>query len=104
MAETSSVTRPIADALTKAGYMVLRLNSGTVKMGSRRIRLCPAGTADLMVLVPQGRAIFIETKTEDGRTNKEQLEAQALFKDKVEARGFTYVRATNLDQVLAALK
>ena len=82
----------------------MRLNSGLVKMGGRRIRLCPAGTADLVLYLPNRLPVWIETKTLKGRTNPEQLAAQGAFRDKVEALNHTYVRATSLDAVLEAIR
>ena len=105
MSETGSVTKPIQDALTKAGYFCMRLNSGLVKMGGRRIRLCPKGTADLVIYVPKELPIWVEAKPiKNAHHDKETLEAQAKFRDKVLAHGHQYVRATSLDDVLRVLE
>jgi len=104
VSESSGVTKPIREALERAGYFVMRLNSGVAKMAGRRIKLCPKGTADLLLCVPYKLPIWIETKTPKGKTNPEQVQAQAEFAYTVEALGHKYVRATKLDDVLEALK
>ncbi len=43
MSETANVTRPIQEALEKAGYMCLRLNSGTAQKGKYFIQALPQG-------------------------------------------------------------
>jgi len=104
VSETQSVTKPIQDALTNAGYFCMRLNSGLIKSGKRFIRLCPAGTADLVLYVPHRLPIWIETKREKGKTNPEQRIAQQNFAYLVEALGHDYIRATSLDDVLILLR
>lgn len=104
MSESKSLTTPIIEAMQKAGYFCMRLNSGLVKLGGRRIRLCPAGTADLVIYLPKSLPVWCETKTAKGRTNPEQVESQARFREKVESLGHTYIRATSLDDVLLAVR
>ena len=104
MSETTGVTKPIQDALTKAGYFCMRLNSGLIKSGKRFIRLCPAGTADLVLFLPERTPVWIETKSLKGKTNPEQLQAQGAFRERVERLAHTYVRATCLDDVLEVLR
>jgi len=104
LSETSGVTRPILDALNKAGYFAMRLNSGSARIGKYWVKLCPAGTADIVVYPPYKLPLWVETKTAKGRTNPEQVQAQAEFAYTVEALGHKYVRATKLDDVLEALK
>ena len=104
ISETKSITRPIQEVLTKAGYFCLRLNSGTIRVGKRYIRLCPAGTSDL-VIFPNGRLpIWCECKTRKGKTNPEQLQAQDNFREMVQRLGHKYVRATCLDDVLEGMR
>ena len=103
MSETKQVTKPILDALTDAGYFAMRLNSGVAKKGKYFIYLCPAGTADIVLFMPNKAPVWIETKTVDGYTNPAQVEAQWNFRMKVQALGHLYIRATKLDDVLAAL-
>ena len=101
--ETSGVTKPIREALEESGYFVMRLNSGVAKIAGRRIRLCPKGTADLVLYLSERLPIWIETKTAHGRDKKEQAENQARFREKVESLGHTWIRATCLEDVLRSL-
>jgi hypothetical protein len=101
--ETSSVTKPILEALNRAGYFCMRMNSGMVRMGNRYIRLCPAGTADLMLCLPDRLPVWLECKTAKGKTNPEQVEAQNSFRLRVEALGHIYLRVDSLDDVLRAI-
>ena len=104
MSETSGVTRPILEALTKAGYFAMRLNSGSARIGKYWVKLCPAGTADIVVYPPYRLPLWIETKAAKGKTNPEQVMAQANFAYMVKALGHRYVRAECLDDVLEMLK
>lgn len=104
MSETQSTTRPIQEALEKAGYFCMRLNSGVAKRGKYYIKLCPEGTADLLLCPPHQAPIWIETKTEDGNTKPDRAKKQAEFAYDVESLGHRYIKATSLDDVLAVLK
>ena len=103
MSETGSITKPIQDALTNAGYFCMRLNSGTAKKGKYYIRLCPAGTADLIAFLPN-RVLWVETKEPRDLNRKgSTATAQGAFRERVEALGHQYVRATCLDDVLRVI-
>ena len=104
MSETVSVTKPIQEALTEAGYFCMRMNSGVAKVAGRRIRLCPKGTADLVLFPPYLPPVWIETKALQARTKPEQKIAQQNFAYLVESLGHKYVLAKSLDDVLDALK
>lgn len=96
-------------------WFYLRLNSGDFIMtdegGSfrRRIKGCPKGTADLLVITNNGRydapnkyyaiPIFLELKGEKGRQTKEQGE----FQDMVEAQGCGYHIIRSVDEVMEIL-
>ena len=101
----ADIKRAVDDFLTyqqNLGKLVfLRLNSGdfieTRGETRRRIRGCPKGTADYLVLHEGGElfatdklfacmCVFIELKSPAGKQSKEQKEFQAL----VEAQGAEY--------------
>jgi hypothetical protein len=90
----------VNDFLKKSGREWMRLNSGVIKSGRRFIHLCPAGTADIVVYCPDPR--WIELK--QGKTNREQKEAQEAFRTRMEAIGHKYLRATCLDEVIEFVK
>ena len=53
-----------------------------------------AGVSDLIILNPNGKTIFVESKIEKGV----QSDAQKLFQSKVEALGFEYYIIKSLEQ------
>ena len=67
----------------------MRFNSGTVRKGSRFIKLHKNGTADMGVFRP-GRTIWIELKVEGQKTTKERQKEQADFAEKVRSVGHEY--------------
>ena len=68
------ILRSIRLALSERGYCVFRINSGKVKMADGRWfeTGVPRGFSDLMA-VKNGKAYFIECKTDKGRATAEQL-------------------------------
>jgi hypothetical protein len=67
----------IVEALEKAGELVLRLQCGLARgWKGGRMTLCPPGTPDLLVV---GKA-FLETKTDDGELNANQLRMHAILR------------------------
>lgn len=65
----------IVEALQRAGRIVIRVQSGQVKVRGGWMHLAPKGTPDLYV-VGWG---WIETKTEDGKLSPEQERMHALI-------------------------
>ena len=57
----SDVQKEITDYLETKGVFYLRLNSGSVFIENRRVKLSPEGTPDLFMLI-DGKPIFIELK------------------------------------------
>jgi hypothetical protein len=111
MSENRDLTRPLIDALNKTGGLAMRMNSGKVRVKGGFMQLHEKGTADILFF-PRPRwtldfaiercPVWIETKS--GHSNKEQIENQAAFREKVEALGHRYIRATTIDEGLAALQ
>lgn len=68
------ILRSIRLALSELGYCVFRINSGKVKMADGRWfeTGVPRGFSDLFA-VKDGKAYFIECKTETGKPTAEQL-------------------------------
>lgn len=52
--------------------LVIRCNSGTVKMGGRFLRLAKKGTPDIVACCPHGTFVAFEVKTETGAATHEQ--------------------------------
>lgn len=83
MTERADVTRPLEMAI-RARFptaIVLRLNSGTARSasGRGRIRLAPAGTPDLLVIV-EGLVFGLETKARGGKLTKEQASTHKAWR------------------------
>lgn len=104
MGETKEVTAPIMKALKQAGYRVFRMNSGKVKSrGGGWVHLQEEGTADILAFRP-GHVFWIETKSADGKTQKQRLEAQQRFREDMVALGHTAIVAKSLDDVIPHLR
>lgn len=73
LTKESHVLRGVLDLLTAENIPHYRLNSGSVIMDGRRVRLCPKGTPDVLALVPSivpsspPSPVFFETKRPGGR-------------------------------------
>lgn len=105
MSETSKITTPIVNALTKAGYFAMRLNSGKVRVRGGYVQLCPVGTPDVVVFPANQPPLWIECKRPDlGKVKNPTVEAQQAFAERVTALGHIHIRATSLDDVLPLLK
>jgi hypothetical protein len=107
MSETRDITGPIMGALKEMGWMALRLNSGTAKKGKYYIKLCPAGTPDIVAFKAGEPVWWVETKKpkeQGGHTNREQIVSQSAFRERALALGHRHTQATSLDDVLEALR
>lgn len=100
----SNILKTIEIYLGGQNIPTLRLNSGQAWQGVRcgqilkhlrAIALCPQGTADLLAILPQGRVLWIETKTEVGRQRPEQKN----FENTVTKLGHTYIIARSVEDV-----
>ena len=104
MSETSEITRPLIDALNVTGGMAMRMNSGTLRLPGRTIKMHDKGTADILFFPRQNenqnyynnpaRPCWLETKI--GKNG--QTADQRLFQLKVEALGHRYILATSEEQ------
>ena len=103
MSESSELTGPLVKMIRQMGILVERMNSGRVKVRGGWMQLHSAGTADVLCF-PRGRVVWIEIKDARGHTNKEQVEAQAAFRDRVLEIGHEYFRITSIDQGLEAVR
>jgi hypothetical protein len=87
-------------ALSKAGCLVFRNNTGAVKDGERFIRygLCK-GSSDIIGLTPDGRFLAVEVKTRTGRPTKEQQQ----FIDAINQQGGIAGIARSVEDALLLL-
>ena len=102
MSETSEITRPLIDALNVTGGMAMRMNSGTLRLPGRTIKMHDKGTADIQFFPRPNplngvvKVIWLETKV--GKYG--QTADQRLFQLKVEALGHRYILASSVEQGL----
>jgi hypothetical protein len=54
-----------------------------------------SGVADLVALLPGGKAVFLEVKTDSGK----QSDMQKLFQQRVESLGFSYYVVRSIEDV-----
>ena len=107
MSETNQITGPILKALEQMGWMAMRLNSGVAKKGKYFIKLCPAGTPDIIAFKAGEPVWWVETKKpkdQGGHTNREQVVTQSQFRERALALGHRHTQATCLDDVLRDLQ
>ena len=88
----------IVRALASVGVRALRLNSGSLRVGNRCVRLCPAGTPDLLVIDPY---LWIECKRRDGKgeLSPEQIE----FRDWCASRGVPWCEVKSVGEAVRAV-
>ena len=84
--------------MNQGKWWFTRLNSGKafVKRGGKEymIQLCDEGTSDLLV-VKQGKAIFIELKSTKGK----QSPAQGAFQKLIQMQGASYSIVHSLEEL-----
>jgi hypothetical protein len=110
----SNISKLIEIEASKYGCITLRLNSGKFYQGIltktrnlgviltklRHIEGCPEGTSDLLIIAPNSKSIFCETKTLTGK----QRESQKKFQDAITNLGHTYIIARNVEDLENGLK
>ncbi len=79
----TTISKSIRDALTALGIWNIRIQSGMIKIGQRFVHLAPKGTSDILVLSynsmnenPNGKAGWLEIKTETGKVSEDQIKFQ----------------------------
>ena len=85
---------------TKRWMRLWRANTGVAQIGSRVVRFGVPGQADLTGILPDGRRLEIELKSDGGR----QTEDQGNFQRMIERFGGIYVLARSLDDVERELR
>lgn len=82
MATESLIQNKIRVELSKAGYMVFRINVGKIRMADGRWfeTGAPKGFCDLFGFRPDGQIFFIEVKNEKGRLRDDQKKFMEAMK------------------------
>ena len=94
------ISRAITKALEAMGLVVIRIQSGVVKVGDHYVRQARKGTHDKLVLGKQGRSLFVEVK----RPGEKLKPAQVRFAARLERLGHRWVRADNVRDVVAVAR
>jgi hypothetical protein len=102
----AQLLRAVQAALMLTGggkCIVLRLNSGVVAIKqdgrSRMFRGCEPGTPDLLVVLPGGRTVWLELKSEKGRVTAEQVDWHRRARN----LGHTVAIVRNIEDALCAV-
>jgi hypothetical protein len=98
MKSEMSVLNEIRLYLSKRGIISLRLNVGKIKTSDGRFfstGLSP-GVSDLLAILPDGKCLFIECKSERGKASKAQLN----FLDAVKRQNAYGLIASSVEQVM----
>lgn len=82
----AAVVKEVLATFERHGWMAFRVNSGLIRLKGRVIRLAPAGTSDVIAVIPgKGRILAVECKRSDGKGKV--TEAQSLFLDDIDTEG-----------------
>jgi hypothetical protein len=101
----SAVVNACLRLLFLRGVAAWRVNSGSVKVGKRLVRLAPAGTPDILGVLPAhgghppGRLLGVECKRKGGKLR----DSQRAWMESMEPRGVLYLVVTDAAQLDAAL-
>lgn len=79
---------------------VMRLNSGFVTKGGAVFRGCPAGTSDVIVVLPNMRCIWIELKPEKPHRNQKTIAKQREFREKMARMKHIVLELRNVQHVV----
>lgn len=85
---------------TRRDLRLWRANAGVARIGTRRIAFGIKGQADLTGILPDGKRLEIEVKTQTGKQRPEQANYQAM----IERFGGVYILARSVDDVYRALQ
>lgn len=78
--------------------VVIRQNSGRVKVRGGYVLLAPAGTPDLQVLLPAGRTIWIELKPDKPHHNAKTIAAQKAWRERAARMGHVVLELRDVQQ------
>lgn len=93
----SALTKAIVDALTARGFTAWRNNSGTVKIANCLFRGSPAGSPDVLVILPPyGRLCGFEVKM----PGKALRKSQVRWVEKARALGVWVERVESIGSAL----
>ena len=96
----SVLQRAVLAHLMSMGLFVWRMNTGKAQMRGRWVQFGLPGQADITGILPNGRRLEVELKSDTGRLSPEQKK----FRDSIVASGGLYIAARTLDEALAPVR
>jgi len=84
---------------TRPWLRIWRANAGVARFDGRTVRFGVPGQADLTGILPGGRRLEIEVKSDSGRQTKNQKNYENI----INGRGGLYILARSVDDVATAL-
>ncbi len=102
--EESKIQREICVWLQEHGYYFFscpnEANGRSAVQQMQQISIgMRAGVADLIVVLPDGKVLFLEVKTPTGKQSDNQIK----FQNRVESLGHRYVIVRSVDDVVIAI-
>lgn len=91
----SAISHSICQYLISNGFMVERIQSGTLRVGKRYVHCAGEGTPDLWTSMFGG--CFIEVKAPTGRLSP----AQKIWHDRARAHGVRVIVVRNVEEIKA---
>lgn len=104
MSETSTIVRPLLEALRKRGIACHRIHCGKVRVRGGWMHLNPEGKPDIGGHLPGGRAFYVEAKGSHTDACKcTHCAAQRQERERIEQDQALYVFARSVEEALRGL-
>lgn len=103
-----ALTKAIVDALNKAGFWAIRINSGRVRTASGWVQLAPRGTPDVLVIHPRAHLEIklpgLTASQKRRQSNPETIAAQAAWRERADRLGVRHAVVTSVAEALRVVK
>lgn len=96
----TALVRQVLEYLRLRKIPSWRANAGGAMRGGRLVKMAPAGTPDVLAILPGGRLLGVEAKSPTGRLR----ETQIAWRDAAEKAGALYWVVRSLDDLIGGLK
>jgi hypothetical protein len=83
--------------------VVIRQNSGRVRVRGGFMRLAPAGTPDVQVLLPAGRVLWIELKPDKPHHNPKTIAAQKAWRERADRMGHVVLELRDVQRCVGTV-
>jgi hypothetical protein len=96
----AALQRLVLAHLQRLGIWAWRMNTGGARTKTGFVRFGIPGQADVTGILPDGRRLEIELKSDEGRLSP----AQIAFGNRIRANGGIYIAARTLEEVLRVVE